>query len=233
MAADLELVVARYREDLAWLRRVPPAIRVTVYDKGGDLPDALPLPNVGHEAHTYLQHVVSRYDSLAPLTVFCQGRPFDHVPDMQRRLKRLATGEARVAGFHWFGFVIDWDDAQGAHLFQKWSKNRDGRGLALNAFWCRLWDTPPPARHVFVPGAHFAVTAEQIRRQPHAFFERALNISVQVPDAGHCFERTWDRVFGADGIPADLRARELPVYLRPIRRLGITWADVPPEHRGW
>ncbi len=30
------------------------------------------LPNVGRETHTYLHHIVSRYDSLADWTVFSQ-----------------------------------------------------------------------------------------------------------------------------------------------------------------
>ena len=234
----LELVVARHREDLAWVRRVPGAWRVTVYDKGGDAVDAvqlpiITLPNLGREAHTYLQHVVTRYDTLAEVTVFCQGRPFDHVPDFHRRLQRLAEGADAVDGFRWMGFVVDWDDAGGARLFRHWSKNDDGRGLDLAGYWRALWSTPPPERFMFFLGAHMAVTAAQIRAQPRAFYERALEVSMAHPDAAHCFERTWDRVFGAEGIPADLRERPMPVYLRPIKRLGITWEDVPAKYRGW
>ncbi len=74
-----ELVVARYAEDLAWVRNIPPQIRVTVYDKNGDAPypGAIRLPNVGREAHTYLHHIVKRYDTLAPLTI--AGRPWSGV----------------------------------------------------------------------------------------------------------------------------------------------------------
>ncbi|RYZ90483.1 MAG: DUF3431 domain-containing protein, partial [Proteobacteria bacterium] len=66
----IELVVARYLEDLAWLRNIPPQIRATVYDKNADSPHpgALQLPNIGREAHTYLHHIVTRYDELAPIT---------------------------------------------------------------------------------------------------------------------------------------------------------------------
>lgn len=229
----LELVVARYQEDLAWVRRVPAAWRVTVYDKGGDAAGALPLPNLGREAHTYLQHIVTRYDALADVTVFCQGRPFDHVPDLQRRLRRLAAGADPVPGFRWLGFVVDWDDPSGARLFQRWSKNTDRHALDMATFWRALWPEPVPERFIFFPGAHFAVTAGQVRRQSRAFYERALAVSVAQPDAAHGFERCWDRVFACEGVPADLRERRLPVYLRPVRRLGITWDDVPAVYRGW
>ena len=74
----IELVVARYREELNWLRRVPKSVRVTIYDKSAaPQPGAIALPNVGREAHTYLHHIVSRYESLSEVTVFCQGKPFD------------------------------------------------------------------------------------------------------------------------------------------------------------
>lgn len=89
---SLELVVARYAEDLSWLRRVPKTVRVTVYNKGGDTVPGMALPNVGREAHTYLHHMVTRYDDLAEVTLFCQGKPFDHVPDLHKILRQLAAG---------------------------------------------------------------------------------------------------------------------------------------------
>ncbi len=231
--AELELVVARHSEALNWLRRVPSAYRVTVYDKGGDHEGAIPLDNVGYEAHTYLHHIVDRYDDLAATTVFVQGRPFDHVPDLHRRLRRLAEGAEPVEDFRWLGFVIDHDDKRGERLFRTWSKNRDGRLLDLDGFCRALWGEEAPERFVFYPGAQFMVRAEQVRRQPRAFYERALALSTDFPDAGHCLERCWDRIFACNGLPERLRGRELPIYLRPIRRLGITWDQVPEEDRGW
>lgn len=231
---NMELVVARYREDLAWLRRVPRGFSTTVYDKGGDWRDAVALPNVGQESHTYLQHLVSRYDSLAETTVFCQGRPFDHVPDFHRRLARLVERGGALADFDWWGFVVDLDDRTGSRLFRTWSKNADGRSLDLAGFCSALWpDEPVPEQFVFFPGAHFVVSKRLAISRPRSWYQRALDLSVSVADAGHCLERTWDRVFGVDGIPPDLRARALPVYLRPVRRLGITWDDVPAAYRPW
>ncbi|MBN1268478.1 MAG: DUF3431 domain-containing protein [Kiritimatiellae bacterium] len=224
-----ELVVARYDEDLKWLRRVPRDFRITVYDKGAIPPppfhfplSAFPLPNVGHEAHTYLHHIVTRYNDLAELTVFCQGKPFDHVPDFHRTLRRLARGHLTPPDFLWLGFVIDRDDRAGS-LFRRWHPDRT---LPMDEFWSALWNTHAPEHVVFYPGAHFAVTAETVRSQPLNFYRNALEVSGSLPDAGHCFERCWDRVFGVDGIPAEYRHAELPVYFRPIRRLGLTWAHV-------
>ena len=217
----MELVVARYREDLAWLRRVPRAVRVSVYDKSGDdpYPGAQPLPNVGREAHTYLHHIVSRYDALAELTVFSQGKPFDHVPDLHRILRGLAAGEAVPSGFRWLGFLIDWDDPCGARLFQAWSKNPRRHPLPLDELYRRLWRMEPPAQTLFYPSAHFAATAALIRRQPRSHYEKALALSVELDEGAHCFERTWDRVFGVDGIPPAHRGGPFPLFFKPIRRL--------------
>ena len=221
-APAAELVVARFRENLNWLRRVPRSIRRTVYDKSGEpptVPGAIPLPNVGREAHTYLHHIVERYDTLAEATIFCQGHPFDHAPSLHRTLRELAAGSLAIADFLWLGFLIDRDDAQGARLFQHWSKNPERRPLPMADFSRAVWDAPAPAEVVFHGGAQFIVSATCIRRQPLAFYTRALAAACSIPDAAHCFERTWDRVFGVCGIENQYRAGPFPVYLKPIRRL--------------
>lgn len=216
-----ELVVARHCEDLRWLRRVPKNIRTTVYDKGLHAGAEHPLPNVGREAHTYLHHIVTRYDDLAPVTVFAQGKPFDHVSNFHAVLREVSAGNAALNadGFRWLGFIVDWDDPEGSRLFQNWSKNPDRTPLPLLEFWRALWNEAPAERVAFYPGANFIASRELIQRRPRAFYERALHVSATIRDAAHCFERTWDRIFETNGIPADLRERELPVYLKPIRRL--------------
>jgi hypothetical protein len=83
-----ELVVARYREDLAWILPLLEHFdRVTVYNKGPALANLDPkievvkMANVGREGHTYLSHIIARMDppnSLADETVFCQGDPIEH-----------------------------------------------------------------------------------------------------------------------------------------------------------
>lgn len=219
---SLELVIARYAEEVSWLNNVPNAYRVSVYNKGDDMPGAVALPNAGREAHTYLHHIIERYERLADITVFCQGKPFDHVPDLHSFLKGLAAGTESVETFKWLGFIIDCDDGAG-RLFKTWGKNENGRGLRLADFYRELFETPPPEAFTFFPSAHFAVTAAQVTSRSVTFYKRALERSMRFPDAAHCFERVWDRVFNADGIPPAARAMDMPIYLRPVERLGITW----------
>ena len=70
----IEIVIARYNEDLKWLN---PYISIaTIYNKGSEsecINNSIKLPNVGRESHTYLYHIINNYDNLADRTIFFQG----------------------------------------------------------------------------------------------------------------------------------------------------------------
>ncbi len=232
---ELELVVARYQESLNWLRKVPAAIGITVYDKGGQgTEDVLPilpraraaasagpeqssaarqrerasvisLPNVGREAHSYLHHISARLQDrerpLAALTVFCQGRPFDHAFDFHHTLRALAASPEASLGlepWRWLGHAIDTDTRDGA-LFQSWSKNPAGSGLDLDGFHRALLGRAGPQEYAFVLGGQFVARRELLERRGPEFWKHALELSVSWPEAAHCFERSWALALGARG----------------------------------
>ncbi len=216
----LELVVARYTEDLAWIRKRPVNLTVTVYDKSPDASGdegVISLLNVGREAHTYLHHIVSRYESLTEWTVFCQGKPFDHAYDFKKTMREYAADPTVIGSFQWLGHLIDTDDSQGERLFRPWSKNEDGRGLDMRGFHQALFQSDGPEYYTFVLGAQFAVHRDVVRQRSRAFYEQALTVSTTFPDAAHCFERSWNRVFGVTGINADWLAGRQTVYLKPMK----------------
>lgn len=231
-----ELVIAHYTENLNWVRNLPAGLLTTIYHKGPEeLTDrpSVSLLNVGREAHTYLHHIVNRYDSLAEWTIFCQGKPFDHAYDFKKTLRKMVlepwncldcTGFKPGAiqtipgqDFRWLGHLIDTDDNQGHRLFRPWSKNEDGRGLDLQGFHRALFDNDGPDSYTFVLGAQFAIHRDVVLRQPVSFYERALQVSISFPDAAHCFERSWDRVFGVTGLDPDWLAGRLTVHLKPMK----------------
>lgn len=223
-----ELVVAHYTEDLSWLRNIPKDVQITVYDKSPDHPGgpaAIPLPNVGREAHTYLHHILSRYDSLAEWTIFCQGKPFDHAYDFKKTLRAFTDGswfansteQHTDPHFYWLGHLIDTDDDQGHRLFRPWSKNDDGRGLDMRGFHRALFGTDGPNLYTFVLGAQFAIHRNLLRQKTVSFYEQALRVSTTFPDAAHCYERSWDRVFGLEGLNPHWLANRLTVQLKPMK----------------
>jgi hypothetical protein len=223
MERAVELVVARYNEDLRWLRNVPPNLNVTVYDKSGApdgaaRPGSIALPNVGRESHTYLHHILRCYSFPAPVTIFCQGRPFDHAFDFHATLRRIAAEPSGVVGFEPFGHIVDTDTHDGARLFAPWSKNEDGRGLHGRAFHRRLTGEDGPDRYTFRLGAQFAVAREVIYGRSKTFYENALDISIHFPDAAHLFERSWTRVFGVENPDLKWLDGRETAYLKPIKR---------------
>ena len=219
--SSIELVVAHHTESLAWLRKTPASFRRTVLDKNpaDTFPGAIALPNIGRESHSYLHFIVSRYQTLGDVTVFCQGHPFDHAFDFHTTLRRIAESPGTVDRFLWLGHIIDTDDARGHTLFRGWSKNDDGHELDMNGFHRALFGDDGPQEYTFKLGAQFAASKSCIHSRPLNFWERALQVASDFPDAAHCFERSWDRVFGEEGIDQTWLAGKKTVYLKPIRRL--------------
>jgi hypothetical protein len=85
---NYRIVVARCDEDISWTKQFK---NVIIYIKGkpieGDY-KLIRLPNVGREGHTYYKHICDNYDNLDDYTVFLQGNPFDHSPDLVKDLSK-------------------------------------------------------------------------------------------------------------------------------------------------
>jgi len=214
----IQLVVARYRENLNWVRNIPPQIEAIIYDKSSEdlLGGSISLPNVGREAHTYLHHIVANYDGLPDFTVFAQGKPFDHAFDFHKVLKAIVAQET-APDFRWLGHIIDTDSSNGSRLFSTWSKNTGDERLDMNGFHRALLGTDGPEEYTFVLGAQFIAARELIRARSLEFWQNALEISIHFPDAAHCYERSWDKVFGVRGIDLAWLAGRKTVYLKPIK----------------
>lgn len=237
----IELVIARHEEDLRWVRRVPPSLKVTIYNKGVSPPltselecrpgiSVIPLSNKGREAHSYLTHLVEQYGSLSPLTVFCQGHPFDHAPDFHDRLRDLAAEDEHPDPFHWYGFLEETDDQKGKRLFVPWSKNPEGKELETGRLHEELFGEASPEFFHFRGGAQFAVNRDAILRRDRDFYLRALELSIRIPLAAHSYERIWDRIFGDPVIDPASLGPEGVRYLKRIRRLEDgAFGTTPPD----
>lgn len=86
-----KVIVARYKEDLNWLSLIPESFDVTIYNKGEEItsrkalsrnPTIIALPNNGRESDTYIRHILRREYEPESYTVFLQGDPFEHSPDI-------------------------------------------------------------------------------------------------------------------------------------------------------
>lgn len=187
LAADTEVVIARFREDLSWAARLP---RKRVYDKSG-VPGAAgePLPNVGREAHTYAEHVARHYDALPAVTVFTQGHPFDHAPDFFNELK---TPPALFKAF-------------GPHRMTTGPDGDPSHRLPTAEFYTRVTGRPyPDAGTTFSPGAVFAAHRSALHRYPRAWWRRLADVLAEPDAQAHApwvMERLWRLILADPGLP--------------------------------
>ena len=81
MERPVKIIVARYNEDLSWMKEPPfNKFRYIVYNKGinddfekCNVDKIIQLPNVGRCDHTYLYHIVHNYSNLNVINVFFPG----------------------------------------------------------------------------------------------------------------------------------------------------------------
>jgi hypothetical protein len=102
---------------------------------------------------------------------------------------------ANAAGFfHWGTSSIPM--MRRAATFYALEPKRRRRALDARAFIMRFLGDDGPPEFTFRPGGQFIATASCIGCRPRAFYEQALQLAVEFPDAAHCFERMWPLVFG-------------------------------------
>jgi hypothetical protein len=202
-----ELVIAHYHGDIRWIPRVAHLFdRVTVYVKseaspavarilGSLLPvlDIIPLPNVGREAHTFLQHCHSRYDSLSDLTVFSQDGYADKLT--HDKFLRVCAGEALVNHC-----TVDtpWDKGI-VHVYPMYQNMPlEPSGLTQREFRRDYIDPDIDPKDELCPwlnGAYVCATAEEIRRAPRERYRRLLEDTGlgkhRNPEESYLLERMW------------------------------------------
>jgi hypothetical protein len=78
---NINVIIARYKEDLKWTLEEPfNKFKYIVYNKGDNedfektnVVDIIKLENVGRDFHTHFYHIVNNYDNLSDITVFLPG----------------------------------------------------------------------------------------------------------------------------------------------------------------
>lgn len=194
---QLEVVVARYNEDVAWLGKLNNVV-VTIYNKGAADIDAIPLPNQGREAHTYLHHIIERWDDLAPVTVFTQGNPIDHCPNFTTVVQMMADNLCDVTNKPFWNlgtWVLSIDNLTCQCWRYDWFPN------VLPEVAHALFGRNFNKRIYFGAGAIFAVTKQGIQRHPLSFYQKAIEFFPHDPNNpccrgyAHAFERLWPTIF--------------------------------------
>jgi hypothetical protein len=181
----IDIVVARYNEDVEWTKAFS---NVFLYNKGEPLPDSIPLPNVGKEGHTYYTHICENYDSLADHTIFLQGNPFDHFPNVVPHIQRWMESPP-TTHFEYMCNGLYCCNLSGCNFHQN---------LPLIDVYEHLFEErKEEMAFTFYRGAQFIVSRERILQRPKSFYQKIVNLLKHDvnPIEGYVIERFHQFIF--------------------------------------
>ena len=197
---DLEIVIANYEEDIEWVNKIPRTLytKLTIYNKGKPKNyDSLvkkgakvySLPNIGREGHTYYKHIYDNYDNLADYTIFLQGNPFDHSPNIISNLNKYVNNRYLNIDFEFLSETV-------------YNCNLNGcihhKNLPLIEIYEKLFNKRKEYMEFkFGAGAQFIVSKKKILQRPKEFYLKIVemldnNIN---PIEGFVIERFHNLIF--------------------------------------
>ena len=170
-----DIVVSRYQENVDWAKNA------IIYNKGPQLSGTTSLPNVGREAHTYLYHIINKYDDLPDHTIFLQGNPFDHCPDVMEKIGSFD----KSSDFIGLGKLLVCDIHGCPHHC----------GVPMKAFAERI--NKVRDKYEFYAGAQFIVSKAAIQSNPVQYYKDLIQTCSHHVKAieAWCFERAWKYIF--------------------------------------
>ena len=214
---NVEIVVARYNENLSWLNEYPfNQFEYIVYNKGDNenfvktnVKEIISLPNVGRCDHTYLYHIINNYEKLSNIVVFFPG-----CIDMENKKQRarellniiicFSYNSAFFIGEYsaniktkFNGFKLDeWKSTNA----QNFSKNSES-SLQLCKIrpyqkWYSYFFGNTPA-HWNTYWGIFSIDKRDIIQHPVIRYQTLIQIvnTHSNPEAGHYIERSWCAIF--------------------------------------
>lgn len=216
---NLQIVVARYKEHLDWLKNDPfNKYSVIVYNKGGDSDYYKPadakeivLPNSGLEIHSFLYHIITNYDNLAPITAFFQGsidlpnkynRAVMTVKESVRRNTTILARQEMFSNIKHELYNFQMDNYPMSHPTNpSTARNRATVPCSLRPFgkWYEHLFGDLETK-VFAHNHIIAVKKEHILRQPIEYYNYLISFVENMeegrqPEVVHYFERAWSAIF--------------------------------------
>ena len=198
------IVVARYNENVDWLRIFDSA-SVVIYNKGRMLDDkykVVKMENKGLEVSAYLKYIVDNYEDLPEVVFFCQGAIHDHVFDMRRasifdkyiNLGDISCSETWSVGAVNDGFVNG--------RLRVWNGELTDAGMNVEEFFRKYIDEDPAINlyenFKVYSAAIFSVRRERILSRPLSYYKELLEMPAlqsMRPEVAHFFERSWYYIF--------------------------------------
>jgi hypothetical protein len=207
-----EIVIAAYDKPLDWLSQINEDVKKTIYKKGNSLPlkdnEILIEPNIGRCVHSFFYHIYNNYDNLADVTYFGQDFPFDHWGNMieivNGDMSTLEKAELKIGGYYGFHnntFGSAWpmypshQFGGGVCLNCQYNGSPHDSGMNVDNIWSILFSSARPNSYDFIPGGHFAITKEQVRKRSKELYKKVLDLLEQQEKAPWEIERLECYIF--------------------------------------
>jgi hypothetical protein len=213
----MEIVVARYNENLEWTNQGPfSKYPKVVYNKGSNdeyvvnnLKVNYKIQNVGRESHTYLYHIINNYDNLAEITIFLPGSVNTNAYNKWKRANMLMNSLESNNNTTFIGarHKCVRDDLYNFKMDNYNSTNSNNNKInpetklmlsRIRPFglWYDSLFEGINIEYISYSGI-FAVSREDILQKPKSYYEniiKQLSITSN-PEVGHYFERSWVAIF--------------------------------------
>jgi hypothetical protein len=219
---NLQIVIARYNEDLEWLKEEPfNQYPVIVYNKGPNtdfyhapnITQIIPVKNIGRDAHTILYHIIEKYDNLADVTVFLPGSSqMEHkIPKAKSQVTECAKHNNTViiknnssTSYHPNGIQKDLNDFQIDDYASTDTKNKDlnpeNKLLPAEIRPFGKWHATrfPNIQTNYVSyNCIIGISKKHILQHPKSYYENLIRelSTHSSPEVVHYYERSWFSIF--------------------------------------
>jgi hypothetical protein len=215
-AHDRELVVARYNENVDWIKDLPKGFftKIRLYNKGPPLEtplegiETITLENKGWQYNTVLQHIIRNYNNLAEVTVFVPGtvmkkeykkKQFEAIMERLRDkdesfiigMKKTTAETREEMGFSVQEYKASNDNNRSAKKNTRVNKS----GHSTLGEWVEA-HFPGEKLKCISYNSTFAVSRKDILKRPVEVYQKLLNeVSSAHPEAEHFMERVTSLIF--------------------------------------
>jgi hypothetical protein len=185
----ITILVARFNEDIEWTKQFS---NVILYNKGNELPNdfnQILIENVGREGHSYYKYIYENYSNLEDYTIFLQGNPFDHSPNIINTLNKYIFNQDLKIDFEFISENILDCNLSGCIYHDD---------LPLKEVYEKIFNEKNEIKEFkFGSGAQFIVSKAKILQRPETFY---LNIYELLqydinPIEGFVIERFHQMIF--------------------------------------
>jgi len=211
--SSIDLVISYYKEELGWLEKYKGVKfnKIYLYNKGpNDPPETntpyieIKLENIGRCDHTYLYHIINKYDELADVTIFTTGSvdlPIKSTKFDYTVKKTLETNNSVFEGTFYFNVRDHLYDFQIEKYESSYERNNTKEKMEVSKIrpfgkWYDMHFKDINIHLINWTGI-FSISRKHIQQHTKEYYKNLIADfpNNSNPEVGHYYERAWLAVF--------------------------------------